>query len=592
MVVSNVSNCKVFLVHVFTDISFSLGTPPASVKIVNKIRVPLRTTTPSISHKFFTDLHLLTSALISYQINLRTFHDSHIPYRLLKNNAQAVASTVVLPVLVAKLSKISKFTTRPWAKDLIKISFLGIDQAIDSSPLQLPAQTLPFEDVSASKEQAVQPEIANLVAQAMMSSPMPAGLDVVKHQVDKDIAFHPTSGAFAVKLCHRVGDSALPQLREKLFRVEQLVNFVRAAKKHSKTLHLENISLGKVDLSYDECPIIARGQDITNAPQASKHRATIDFSRKGKDMSITFESGNPHIRLLDFLTKILNRLGLDGVATYLPLTLPVLRAFDDIEDRWVDVENGDVLLLSRAVDNHLLRYTIAYQSLEPSERRIDFEIKLDHRGSEPWWRVGRTPRSSAEGDYFEAALDKIWESSLEGEQGWRGMQFSAIAQPTAIAALLQRVDETMHNLAANPPPAEEEIATVPEQAGPTQLKPTLSTSQQAPILPPKYASVQQTRRTEMPPNVAIFQAQQPNNGRLGQQNLQTHVQQQQQQQQRPQLTPQQQRAFQAQLAQMSPQMKQEFLRQQQARLQAQSQKAKQHQQQQQGKGGSDAIVID
>ena len=74
---------------------------------------------------------------------------------------------------------------------------------------------------------------------------------------------------------------------------------------------------------------------MTVDSKISKHRATIDFSGANTPMTMTLEPGNPQIRILDHLTKTLNSpVGLNGVATLLPLTLPLMAAFDAIEDAW------------------------------------------------------------------------------------------------------------------------------------------------------------------------------------------------------------------------------------------------------------------
>lgn len=392
--------------------------------------------------------------------------------------------------MFAALSKIVKFTGQPWAKDIIKMRVTGTQTVAGSSSTPPGGSRQDDEDALPNNTRGFVIEHAVVVAQAMMSSPLPVGLDVVKHQVDKDISFHPTSGAFAVRLHHRVGESAIPQLREKISKVEQLVQFVRTAKRHSHTLHLENISLDKVDLSYAK--IDANG-DAASMP---RHRATIEFSHVRDHLKIAFDVNNPHIRLLDMFTRVLNNVGLDGVATYIPLTLPLLRVCEKIELAWTDVENGDAILLTRAVDWHIIRYTMLIEGSAPAERKVDIEIKLTARGDESWWVVKRVHRHQP--DYIDDALRKIWDGGSKDSRAWRGMRTSAIAQNGGLEDVIQQTDGVMREIAAMPAPVEvkTEVATTEETQ---EAAPAAAAAATAPKTPSKATKALKAQAPQQPP---------------------------------------------------------------------------------------------
>jgi len=278
----------------------------------------------------------------------------------------------------------------------------------------------------------------------------------VKQRVDKDIAFHPKSGGFAFRLHAKVGESAILPLVERLQRVEQLVDFVEVVKKHEKTLHCETVSLGQVIFSYggSDSARATHPDSMTIDSQISKHRATIDFSGANTPMTMTLEPGNPQIRILDHLTKTLNSpVGLNGVATLLPLTLPLMAAFDAIEDAWTPLaERGDVIIFNRALDWHILRYNLTLESQEQQARKVLFQIRLQHRRGQAWWCIRREKeltrgeQNTSSSDDIDKALKAVWEDNPKGES-WRGMQTSGIARIGGVEELIRRVDNVIRSVA-------------------------------------------------------------------------------------------------------------------------------------------------
>jgi len=289
-----------------------------------------------------------------------------------------------------------------------------------------------------------------------MEAAMPAGL-LVKQHVDKDIAFHPSTGAFAFRLQAKVGEPAIDPLIERLQRVERLVDFVQVINSHPNTLHCESVSLSRLIFSYVYPQILGPNQSPKDSP---RYRATIDFWSTTSSPEIQLEAGNPHIRILNCLTKILSSsLGLNGLGSLLPLTLPVLRALDTAEAAWSALNTSSELqIFCRAADWYAMRYAIvspptdskeAHASLPEAPNRISFEIRLFHRGDTPWWCVRRErPHGSAPVDRMDLMLKKVvWDS---GEKDiWMGMKCAAIAQMGGAEAMIARVDEVMREIATD-----------------------------------------------------------------------------------------------------------------------------------------------
>jgi len=431
-----------------TIISANISDVP---QVQSHIQIPLSSTVTNPTYAFLTGLHLFASALISHYVSQRDLHARRAQYIVQEIRAKPIPSPISLPSLFIKLSSIlaskniSRRTGKAWAKDILRITFQGIQTSL---PKPLQAETVVssgYQDelsgVTAGETSAdIQKtdtlvENAVMIAQANMAIPVPSSL-LVSQRIDKDIAFHPSSGAFAFRLQNKVGEPAITSLTERLQRVEQFVDFVQVVKHHEKTLRCETVSLGKVVFTYS-LPAMTVDSRVTT------YRATVDFAGVVTPLALTLEKGNPHVRILDHLTKVLNSsLGLDGVATLLPLTLPLLRGLDAIENAWLPLlEKGEVGIFVRAADWYTIRYTPPYSSdPEANSRWITFDIRLQQRNAIPWWCIRRNCELGATAaDDIDTALKSVWDGNGEA-MSWRGMQSAGIAKKEGVEALLARVD--------------------------------------------------------------------------------------------------------------------------------------------------------
>lgn len=348
-----------------------------------------------------------------------------------------------------------------------------------------PDATQTTQNLVGQQETEPSSEAAIIVVEANMTMPIPTGLDLTKQQVDRDIAFHSESGAFAFRLHVRIGDSALPFMEERLRRIEQLVDFIAVAKRHSATLHLQNISLDKLVFSYGGR--LAQSKDSNSVvlqDQNLPYVATIDLSSEYKELVLKLESGNPHLRILDRLTSILNnpRQGLNGVVSMMQLTQPLLRGFAHIESSWKQhPELGEVIVLSRTVDWFMILYTVN-MSPRPElaanttqlTRRISIVVRLQHRATQAWWVASRLQEYGTAYNDVDATLQKVWDSgTADSDVNWRGMQHSAMARGDGIEILLSLVDDAIREVAKNPPPATEvsSAAIVSQQHSQSQPQP-------------------------------------------------------------------------------------------------------------------------
>lgn len=431
-------------------------------KIASCFQLPIKSLSPVPTYAFLSSLNVFTAALISHYTNLKALHARRVPHVLQHSTP---SSSVRLPAIFIRLSKllpsknVSPRTGKPWARDVLKLAFQGLEYVP-------PAQNTPTEGPPPNEQQdqsAAVPENSQvigtteklpssednlvMVSEARIVIPVSSALTVLKEKVDRDIAFHSESGTFAFRLQSKVGESVIPELVERLIRVECLVDFVDVVRRHEKSLHCETISLGKIVFTYGDGDLHTSAMEIDRL--AKGYKAIVDFGSTENKMTLTLEPGNPHIRILDHLTNILNSpVGLDGIATLLPLTLPTLRALTAIEMNWARLQTqGETFVFVRSVDWYSVRYNLSTgsQTSSPSRpQRVVIDIKLLQRKGEPWWHMRRTDPRDREGDEVDEKLRAVWNASGEG---WKGMRISAAAQANGVEECLRRIDEVISRVA-------------------------------------------------------------------------------------------------------------------------------------------------
>jgi mediator of RNA polymerase II transcription subunit 14 len=415
-------------------------------------------------------LHIFAGGLISQYTNLKALYDRRIRHTV----RQAILpSPVKLPSIYIRLSelfqaKVKPMTQRAWAQDVLKLTFQGLE------PISPPVLTLPSVEAQPPVDgsQAIVPRLeqkAVLVTEARMLVPIPA-LSVLNEKIDKDIAFHAKSGAFAFRLRSQVGESIIPALSERLFQVERLISCTAILRKHEKVIKCDTISLQEVVFSYGMPPVAQAGfaMDVDETMPLS-YKAVVSLGLVESKMKLTLEIGNPHIRVLDALDKVLNAAkgGFDTVATLLPQTLYPLRAFDTIEGAWDPLyDKGEVFVFVRAFEWFSLRYLLNSSTPNTPPRKVSFDIKMSHRKGEPWWLIRRTDkgekREALPDDEIDARLQSVWDSS--GDDDWKGMRTSAVGRNRGIETCLEKVDEVMRGLST------EDLVLQPSQQSQTKIQ--------------------------------------------------------------------------------------------------------------------------
>ncbi|EHL03601.1 putative Mediator of RNA polymerase II transcription subunit 14 [Glarea lozoyensis 74030] len=351
---------------------------------------------------------------------------SHGPRKIEKkmvhmlHESRNVRSPMQLPAIFARISNLVDWKNKT-TRDLVKLSFQGLESCRSAK-----LDGTPRHGAEASGQPNSPENNVVMITEARINIPVPDTLKTMKENIDQDIAFDSNTGMLALRLRSKIGDSVIPTLVERTIRVFRLVEFVKVLQEHSASLKCEQISLGKITFTYGTSRAAQDLDKMDEDTPSKQYTAMIDFSGSANSMSLILEKGNPHLMIADLLRSILNgKEGLGGVATLLPVTLPLLAGLDTIEMAWATVSKtkGEVFVLVRATDWYEIRYNILSASsdsnISTNLRKVTFEIKLRHRAGVPWWDIRRSDQQDPLGDDIEAVLKPVWNLSGTGFQGMR-----------------------------------------------------------------------------------------------------------------------------------------------------------------------------
>lgn len=403
---------------------------PSGLKVSAHLHIPIKTQTPTASYAFMSALAVFAAGLVSQYTNLRMLHARRILRQLRRPHQPG---PINLPSIYLRMSSIvsikSPRSTKPWAHDFVKFSFQGLHYLEQSEATS--------DASSISREQAI------IIAEARIVTPLPMAFAKLSRKVDRDIAYNDKTGCFAFRLLCDVGDSIVSLLVERLKSVHRLMELVEVLRRHEATLDCESISLGQICFSYR----------MDGATQSNdSYRAVIDLSRPSTPMRLELLAGNPHIRVLDSLSRILNSSeGLDGVAILLPITLPVLRAFESIETRWSEeamLDKGEVLVSVRAIDNYVLRYKIRRSPSDSDAVQVGFQLRLMEKKGKAFWYMRRQVNASRPADELDDRLSQsVWAAH---DKDWNPVTHGAIAIGNGAEQALDAIDQVMRSVAEDP----------------------------------------------------------------------------------------------------------------------------------------------
>ncbi|KAI9803840.1 MAG: hypothetical protein M1825_001720 [Sarcosagium campestre] len=433
------------------DVGYNLG---------DHQRIPVSSSTGKAvdpSYEFLTRLEHIAAGMITLYVNARELSKSNVLHSLRQPPLTTTdAGAVQMPVMTIHFSSLMSqgHDWRPWARDTLKVTYQGVS-----------SKTMPTgQGGTAARIPSGQ---GMLVIEARLLVPLPQTPNSGSHANDDDISFHPASGAFAFRVGGPIGRTLIPQLKERLLRIERLIRFLTVVRRFN--LACTTISLGRVVFLYGGGGGSGSGDgDDSNSSgtsppsqqqQQQQHQLTADISFGSQSpMSLSLAAGNPHIRILDSLSSQLNKAphGFEHVALLLGITLPLLRSFDVIEK--AHPHHAPVYILPRSADWFHLRYT------NPA---CAFDIRLRQRRDHVKWFVQQLPLgrsaaaaagASSSNDAAAAATSTAkpavtdLPSSLaaaltqlmdQAGKGWRGLRTGIGADLDGIAEVIYKLDEVV-----------------------------------------------------------------------------------------------------------------------------------------------------
>ena len=285
-----------------------------------------------------------------------------------------------------------------WCHDIIKSSFQGLSHSRDC---------------------------AISVVSGRLHTPI-ANIDKLTRTMDPSLAFHPTSGLFVFRLSTPVGQSSIPALVERLNRIEHLVQLLGIIKRQN--LQCEAVSLSEITFTYVFDPI------------SGPLTATISFASDAP-MNISFGQSNPHLRIQDFLARLLNTsLGFEYVILVLRHTLSLVRALATIESN-ERLPGSAVHVLPRSETWYRVRY---------EKPLLSYEVRLRQRHNQALWFSVAVEEDH--NNFIVAGANaavQAWSSLCQEKgPGWQGMKGGIKAELEGINNLVLRIDEVFGQLAA------------------------------------------------------------------------------------------------------------------------------------------------
>ncbi|KAI0998614.1 Mediator of RNA polymerase II transcription subunit 14 [Podosphaera aphanis] len=433
-------------------------TNPNNIKVIpTQLKMPITAISPNTSFRFMTTLSIYSAAFISYYENIKILWAKRCLYTLTPANKTGILNLPFINLLMSELldsQGISYMNDKAWAKDFVRLNFHGIELGS--------LRTLNFKQnnsqaiILGNQPQPNREDIVTLIAQIQILKPVPRPLFLFRENFNQNIAFHPETGYFALRLCTSVGGPIIKALADRLTSVQRLVEFTKILEKHEENLKCKMVSLSRLAFEYQKHP----GQNNSNNLHTHQpvYKAGIEFSSENDQMTLLLDEGNPHLRIADHLTSVLNASeGLDGFAILLPLTTQILQGFEAIEETWSIApmcEYGFVITHARAVDWYMIHYTMKeisnLHNNSPQQRRYLFEVNMRQRKGKAWWQIHRFKPHDPEKyqkdqqDDLDEALKPLWHSS---GNNWLGMSTSAVGTCNGVVELLQKLDEVVRNFA-------------------------------------------------------------------------------------------------------------------------------------------------
>ena len=379
---------------------------PDAIKLMPKnnpslrvaFKIPVRGQSSYVIEPSYRNLfrvEIIAAAMISQFIDTRYLAHAKVAHR--QQEAARLTAPIQTPTLyirflpqqVPAILRSPKIKKKPWCHEIVEILFKGLNST----------RNFTYHIVC-----------------ARLLTPI-TNIESLTSTLDSSLSFHPRSGALAFGLATPIGTSTVPALLDKLECIERLIHFLGAVEQHN--FECLTLSLSRIVFIYASIP--------------QKLKAEVRFTSDAP-MRISFEVGNPHLRVQDFLAGLLNsKNGLEKVIRLLDTTLPLLRAFAGLESNCKD----DTL--------HILARSATWYRVRYERLNVTYEVRLRlRRDKAMWYVVDLTEKTDGNGtERLMREMKKLWQGRGEG---WRGMGSGIAAEEEGVEQLIGRIDEVISSI--------------------------------------------------------------------------------------------------------------------------------------------------
>ncbi|KAG5929425.1 hypothetical protein E4U42_005892 [Claviceps africana] len=457
-------------------------------------KIPLNNGYPELSDTFWNNLAFFTTGLIVRSIDLRELHRQRIKTRSSNRTSSSALPLVLLPSIEIALSAlfpamaINKDDFEPelsvsaddggyenleilsliqragsmgsgpkkaWAEDVVNLSFKGIKSLAPTEVLN---------------EDGLRDTRLICTSEAIIKAKIPTKFASLSGLADGDVSYDPRRGQFLLHIERVVGKSLLETLKSRIMAVDRFVNFLEAMDSARGSITTDLVTLRRITFHYSDTTWNRQqaeeqkhGQDVIEGQESRstmRWRVVLDLAKK--DIDIELEKGNPHLRVLDLMRKLVNcEDGISGLMSWLPTSLPALQAIDEIASHWVPfvtAGRGHFEFSMKTVAWMNLTYTIRTGKKKQSRKTVSLDVRLKRRRGEAWWHVWRSDHDADSQDVVSKALKRVWDSK---GQGWLGLATGAAGRPQGgVVAMLLAVDEAIRSSSMDAPAENKEVVVL------------------------------------------------------------------------------------------------------------------------------------
>ena len=403
---------------------------------------------PALGPDFWNNLTTYVTGVIAHSVDLQELHASKLQYEQASNKNTALSNQVVVPSIFIKLSDILPTAANAGnASDTDRASSALRGGDATAKTGQSPTGPESRLDRSGSRSNkgysgARKPWAVNFV-ELRYCGVQPASkkhgrhlmntMDAIVRVTDRqkfsllskklgqDVLYNPRRGELYIRLRGNVGKPVLHTLKTRLQAVDRVVDSVDAMARAKHLITCEKITLEKVEFTYTD------GVPRAEGTEPKRWRATLDLSKPR--VVVHFEDTNPHLRVGDLITRLVNGPGgISALTTILPLTLPIFTTLDRIQNMWRDLAKtgkGSLTIQQKSLDWIILQYEIPPVANRPRALHINIRARL--RNGVLWWHVYRSDKASGDAapDIFDQKLKKVWEAR---NAPWRALWSGAATQ--------------------------------------------------------------------------------------------------------------------------------------------------------------------